>query len=78
MIISSDITSRWMPLDLTDEQLTMIQAMTWCRTLPEPMFIKLYAVPNSKVHGGNVGPTCGRQDPRGPHVGHMKFAIWDI
>ena len=32
--------------------------------------------PGSKVHGANVGPTWGRQDQGGPHVGHMSFAIW--
>ena len=34
------------------------------------------SVPDSKVHGANVGPTWGRQDPGGPHVGHMNLAIW--
>ena len=34
--------------------------------------------PNSKVHGANVGPTWGRQDPGGPHVGHINFAIWVV
>ena len=33
--------------------------------------------PDNKVHGANIGPTWGRQDPSGPHVGHMNFAIWD-
>ena len=37
-----------------------------------------YAVPDSKVHGANMGPIWGRQDPGGPHVGPMNFAIWDI
>ena len=32
--------------------------------------------PDSKVHGANVGPIWGRQDPGGPHVGHTNFAIW--
>ena len=32
--------------------------------------------PDSKVHGANMGPTGGRQDPGGPHVGHMNLAIW--
>ena len=31
--------------------------------------------PDSKVHGANMGPTWGRQDPGGPHVGHMKIAF---
>ena len=33
--------------------------------------------PDSKVHGANMGPIWGRQDPDGPHVGPMNFAIWD-
>ena len=31
---------------------------------------------DSKDHGTNLGPIWGRQDPGGPHVGPMKFAIW--
>ena len=34
--------------------------------------------PDSKVHGANMGPIWGRQDPGGPHVGPMNFAIWEI
>ena len=37
----------------------------------------LLNIPDSKVHGANMGPIWGRQDPGGPHVGPMKFAIWD-
>ena len=33
-------------------------------------------VPDSKVRGANMGPIWGRQDPGGPHVGPMNFAIW--
>ena len=41
--------------------------------------IKLTAfTPDSKVHGANMGPIWGPQDPVGPHVGAMDFAIWDI
>ena len=32
--------------------------------------------PDSKVHGVNMGPIWGQQDPGGPHVGPMNFAIW--
>ena len=32
---------------------------------------------DSKVHGANMGPIWGQQDPGGPHVGPMNFAIWD-
>ena len=31
--------------------------------------------PDSKFHGANMGPTWGRQDPGGPHVGHMNLTI---
>ena len=33
--------------------------------------------PDSKVHEANMGPIWGRQDPGGPYVGHMNFAIRD-
>ena len=33
--------------------------------------------PDSKVHGANMGPIWGQQEPGGPHVGPMNFAIWD-
>ena len=29
--------------------------------------------PDSKVHGANMGPIWGRQDPGGPHVGPLKL-----
>ena len=32
--------------------------------------------PHSKVHGANMRPIWGRQDPGGSHVGPMNFAIW--
>ena len=32
--------------------------------------------PDSKVHGANIGPMWGRQDPGGPHVGPVNFALW--
>ena len=33
--------------------------------------------PDSKVHGANMGPILGWQDPGGSHIGPMNFAIWD-
>ena len=32
--------------------------------------------PDSKVHGANMEPIWGRQDPGGPHVGPMNLVIW--
>ena len=34
--------------------------------------------PGSRVHGANMGPIWDRQDPGGPHVCPMNFAIWVI
>ena len=31
--------------------------------------------PDSKVYGANKGPTWGRQDSGGPHVGPMNMNI---
>ena len=47
--------------------------------LSEPITISSkdkYNFSDSKVHGANMGPILGRQDPGGPHVGPMNFAIW--
>ena len=51
--------------------------MRWLITVNtmDPRNIVIY--PDSKVHGANMGPICGRQDPGEPHVGPMNFAIWD-
>ena len=38
--------------------------------------LRLHHYPDSKVHGANMGPIWSRQDPGGPHVGPMNFAIW--
>ena len=36
------------------------------------------AVPDSKVHGANMGPTWVLSAPDGPHVGPMNLAIWGV
>ena len=37
----------------------------------------VFYTPDSSVHGANMGPIWGRQDPGGLHVGPMNLAIWD-
>ena len=32
--------------------------------------------PDLKIHGAYMGPIWGWQDPGGPHVDPMNFAIW--
>ena len=36
----------------------------------------VWEYPNNKVHGANMGPIWGRQDPGRPHVCPMNLAIW--
>ena len=44
---------------------------------PGPMGLVYQCIyaPDSKVHGAYMGPTWGRQDPGGLHVGPMNLAI---
>ena len=37
-----------------------------------------YMNPDSKVHGANMGPTWGRQDPGGPHIDPMNLANREV
>ena len=39
--------------------------------------IPAWKIPDSKVHGTNMGHIWGRQDQGEPHVAPMNFAIWD-
>ena len=34
-----------------------------------------YTIPDSKVHGANMGPIGGRQDPGGPHFGPGPWTL---
>ena len=43
----------------------------------KPVFGVGKSNPDSKVHGANMGPIWGRQDPGGPHVGPVNLAIWE-
>ena len=38
----------------------------------------LFVIPDSKVHGANMGPTWVLSAPDGPHVDPMNLAIRDI
>ena len=48
--------------------------MVSCEQIPD----EWQMIPDNKVHGANMGPIWGRQDPGGPQVGPMNFAIWDV
>ena len=34
-----------------------------------------YQIPDSKIHGANMGPIWGQQVPGGPHAGPMNYII---
>ena len=55
--------------DLTKHK--WVVTFSWCHQR------RYQSNPDSKVPGANVGPIWGRQDPGGPHVGPMNFAIWE-
>ena len=38
------------------------------------VIFEVYTVPDSKVHGANMGPTWVLSVPDGPHVGPMNLA----
>ena len=42
------------------------------------MIICLKKIPDSKVHGANMGPTCVLSAPDRPHVGTMNLAIREM
>ena len=48
--------------------------LPWLFPSPGHQLPRFY--PDSKVHGANMGPIWGQQDPGGPHAGPMNFAIW--
>ena len=48
------------------------------RTVDDLRCLNVHVViPDSKVHGTNMGPIWVRQDPGGPHVGPINLAIWN-
>ena len=60
------------------EALLFIQvcsSLDWCASLTKmwyPVIARNMKYTDSKVHGANMGPLWGRQDPGGPHVGPMN------
>ena len=52
---------------------TDVKALLGANTLRDTMMSNF---PDGKVHGANMGLIWGQQDPDGPHVGPMNFALW--
>ena len=76
---------RWLFMDMrlfcTRPSTTIVMILThWPREMGSNfkyIIFKLITRADSKIHGGNMGPTWGRQDPGGSHVGHTNLVIWD-
>ena len=45
-------------------------------SMPLAMTKYTNTVPDSKVHGANMGPIWGQQAPGWPYVDPTNFAIW--
>ena len=63
--------THWRYCSLALNHRFFLYKMTWCET-------EVGRNPDSKVHGANMGPIWGRQDPGGPHVVPMNLAIREI
>ena len=50
--------------------------VSWMRGSVGLLASEVSVDPDSKVHGADMGPSWGRQDAGGPHVGPMNFVIW--
>ena len=76
--ISNDKNSNW-KLYISILMSDQTHWLTWavCITMLPTSYPYLLTNPDSKVHGANMGPIWGRQDPGGPHGGLMNFAIWE-
>ena len=59
--------------DLLHRKGTIVSESQWQLSTPK----YTYTIPDSKVHGANMGPIWGQQDPGGHHVGRMNVDIWD-
>ena len=53
-------------------------ALYTCKFACLTSLLCMFHYPESKVHGANMGPNWGWQDPAGSHVGPMNFAIWVV
>ena len=63
----------------SDPSLFLYQLISngWCQLMIEAIsHTPLTVLPDNKVHGANMGPIWGQQDPGGPRVGPMNFAVW--
>ena len=81
LIVYVPVRIRGIPIPLSTTIATgfFIEIISSCDVFPATTANELCVFqdthPDSKVHGTNVGPIWGRQDPGGPHVGPVNFVI---
>ena len=65
-----------LPMDtISTIRMNVVYSLTFIRYQDTTYLATGHHDPDSKVHGPSTGPIWGRQDPGGPHVGPMNFAI---
>ena len=53
-----------------------VEVWEWMNSFNPHFAVYVILSPDNNVRGTNMGPTWGRQDPGGPHVGPMDLVIW--
>ena len=74
--ILNNIQLKCVPKGRIDIKSVSVQVMVWQKTKQQVSSRTNNEFPDSRVHGASMGPIWGREDPGGPHVGLMNFAIW--
>ena len=72
-------TSEWSIILLPSKERLILEVWWYfsvCTVMGESHCFE--SIPDCKVHGANMGPIWGWQDPGGPHVGPMNLVIWDV
>ena len=80
------IFSQWNSFDDTDYKMSaFLFSLIVSRELSTTIIAAMHSImlandriPDSRVHGANMGPIWGRKGPGGPHVGPMNIALCDI
>ena len=79
------ISLKYVSEGLMNNKYSLVRLKAWGWASDKPLLQLVIAmcyhchmIPHRKAHGANMGPTWGRHDPDGPHVGPMNFAIWDV
>ena len=60
----------WLIYSISHNAPTVVLCFIYC--------VYIRSSPDSKVHGANMGPIWGQQDPGGSDVGPMNLAIWVV